>query len=51
MTKKLKLGFVLLLVLMAEIGFTQDLEFKNGTYYKKVMLHSGIYTEYYEKVI
>ena len=38
----------ILSVFFALSAFSQDLEFKDGRYYKKDMLYTGTHTEYFE---
>jgi len=48
MYKVKHLGFLLSFFLIIVTAFSQDLEYREGYYYKKDMLYTGNHVEYYE---
>ena len=48
MINRNKLGVTFLLLMFAVLGFSQDLEYRDGHFYKKGMLYSGKDIEYFE---
>ncbi|MCD4663939.1 MAG: hypothetical protein K8R68_01635, partial [Bacteroidales bacterium] len=48
MINKNRIGIIFLLLLFSVSGFSQDLEFRDGHYYKKGMLYTGTHTAYFD---